>query len=370
MSDIQSPSLPSLPSIDVINQRLPLIFPMDTEHRSQIIGKMAVRTIFVMFYIGAIEGRNEWFQPAHVLNMDDARASRTNEESRRSWAKRREFSSDRSLHKWYADTTKESVRKQVILFGLIPLGAAVKIDLGQENEPRYALAHDFSILFDQDLSGEELTRKISEWQRSHLTRAALGATALRGSDSGTRLKVKIPNHQIISEMKLPPGKSSLIIKEVIEKFSENFLHEPHVIAISTSEAPFQPIDDQVIQILNLDFSSVVQKKILPDIILWDKYLDHGRSENLLIFIEVVASTGSMIQERKENIMAFLRTREYNAKVAFGTAFLSRTDEAYNKKNIAEISWGSFVWFAAEPTNIVILNQMDAENNKKLSDLIL
>lgn len=361
--------LPLLPSMDLIKQRLPLIFPIDTEHRSQIVGKMSARTIYVMFYIGAIEGRNGWLSPAHVLNMDDGRASRTDENSRRSWAKRREFSSDRSPNKWYADTTKESVRKNVILFGLIPLGAAIKMDLGQENEPRYALAESFSKLFAQSVSQEELQIKIAEWQRSHLTRAALGATALRKSETGVRLKVRIPNDRLISEMNLPPGKSSSIIKEIIEKFANTFLNEPHVIAISTSESPFLPIDAQVIQIINLDFSSVAKQKILPDVILWDKFQKNGRAENLLIFIEVVASTGSMIRERKEKILEFLRERGYNAHVAFGTAFFSRADEAYNKKNIAEITWGSFVWFANEPENIILMKDAGEIVNKKLHDLM-
>ena len=41
------------------------------------------------------------------------------------------------------------------------------------------------------------------------------------------------------------------------------------------------------------------------------------------------------------------------RVAFVTAFLDRSHSAF-KKTVAELAWDSFVWFAAEPQNLMVL----------------
>jgi|GEM_PF-7008452 len=52
-------SLPSLPSLQTIMNRLPLIFPEGIAHRNYLIREMAAKTVFVMLYVGAVEGASE-----------------------------------------------------------------------------------------------------------------------------------------------------------------------------------------------------------------------------------------------------------------------------------------------------------------------
>ena len=79
----------------------------------------------------------------------------------------------------------------------------------------------------------------------------------------------------------------------------------------------------------------------------------------------------MIQERKDTILNLLCERGYDtSKVAFVTAFLDRASRAYSKKNLVKIAWGSFVWFANYPNNILIMKEQNAEKKKKLNELML
>ena len=59
--------LPPLPDIFEIQVRLRAIFPEGSPRRTYCIREMAARTIFVMLYIGAIEGTGQWLGPKHVV---------------------------------------------------------------------------------------------------------------------------------------------------------------------------------------------------------------------------------------------------------------------------------------------------------------
>jgi hypothetical protein len=61
--------LPSLLDVDEIRQRLLAIFPEGTPQRNYCVREMAARTIFVMLYIGAVEGSGIWMSPKHVYRM-------------------------------------------------------------------------------------------------------------------------------------------------------------------------------------------------------------------------------------------------------------------------------------------------------------
>lgn len=49
--------LPPISDVGEIHARLHLIFPEGTSHRNYCTREMAARTIFVMLYVGAIEGK-------------------------------------------------------------------------------------------------------------------------------------------------------------------------------------------------------------------------------------------------------------------------------------------------------------------------
>jgi hypothetical protein len=77
--------LPIVPSLELIGERLPMIFPEGMEHRNYMIRDMAARTIYVMFYAGAIEGSDNWIRPSQVTDMTDEQAALTDDLSRQTW---------------------------------------------------------------------------------------------------------------------------------------------------------------------------------------------------------------------------------------------------------------------------------------------
>ena len=59
-------ALPPLLPVPDIHQRLQTIFPEGTENRNYVIREMAAKTVFVMLYIGAVEGAGCWLRPDQV----------------------------------------------------------------------------------------------------------------------------------------------------------------------------------------------------------------------------------------------------------------------------------------------------------------
>ena len=75
---------------------------------------------------------------------------------------------------------------------------------------------------------------------------------------------------------------------------------------------------------------------------------------LLAFIEVVATDGAVTRQRRDALLRIALDAGFpEVRVAFVTAFLDRSHPAF-KKAVAELAWDSFVWFAAEPQNLMVL----------------
>jgi hypothetical protein len=78
-----------------------LIFPEGTPHRTACISDLAAMTIFVMLYLGAAEGKEEWIRPDQVTRIrgpgeDDAHLlARWLVEA---WQRRQSLQVDRSQH--------------------------------------------------------------------------------------------------------------------------------------------------------------------------------------------------------------------------------------------------------------------------------
>ena len=364
------PLLPKIPSREMIRQRLQMIFPEGIEGRNNLVGDMAVNTITVFFYIGAIEGYNQHLQPGHIYYMSDRQLKIQDDESRIHWANRSRWANNKISNTWYiGQNNRESIRDDVIKEGFKDRNA-VKIRpgvKGQANKPRYFLSNSFADLFDNEASGEKLSDQISHWQKQNLTKETQLAIGFRKTtNTADRISVDFPDG---TRRSLPNDESSVIMKHVIESFSKNFLTDPHVISYSTSEEKYTNPNPRLVHGLN--FSKEEISKIFPDVVLLDIYQKEDQDTTLLIFIEVVATSGSMIQERKDTILNLLCERGYDtSKVAFVTAFLDRASRAYSKKNLVKIAWGSFVWFANYPNNILIMKEQNAEKKKKLNELML
>ena len=115
--------LPPLLNISEIHRRLALIFPEGTPHRNYVIREMSARTIFVMLYIGALEGTSVWMAPKHVYRMGEGQASRWTDEERHSYAaavERPGFAAP--ADRWFQDNTREPIRDETLRDGLVQVG--------------------------------------------------------------------------------------------------------------------------------------------------------------------------------------------------------------------------------------------------------
>ena len=219
-------SLPAVPRLTTIARRLERIFPEGVSHRSYCVRDVAARTIWVMFYAGAVEGQDRWLRPSMVTDMSDRQAAMKASDEREEWYVRAS-SSDKNRPKkaWFAPNSREQIRDETLRLGLIPTGAVVeRRGLATTSPlPKYALARDFAPLFDEALTGDDLKLAIERWGSVHLSPAALARIALikKGVGAGDdKVVVKYPNGHARS---LAPGPSSVLSKAVIEEFAPRYL---------------------------------------------------------------------------------------------------------------------------------------------------
>jgi BsuBI/PstI restriction endonuclease domain/BsuBI/PstI restriction endonuclease HTH domain len=354
----------AVPPLNVIAERLPLIFPEGTEHRNYVVREMAARTVYVMFYAGAIEGSGEWIRPSQVTDMSDEQAARTDDDDRQVWVVNSMSTKKvRPVGAWYAPNSREPVRDETIRTGFIPCRAVIeRTGLPTTSaKPKYALNAAFAALFNPQLEGETLDNEIKSWQAAHLSKAAMsrlhlmrqGAAVAKGS-----VPVTFPNGETRS---LAPGSSSVIAKAVIEVFAPRFLKQPTVLWLSESGNKVVARDEKLANALGLKIDVT---KALPDIILVDLGADAGGNDMLVVFTEVVASDGPINRERKVALTAMALDAGFDERhLAFLTAYLDRSGQPF-RKSISELAWGSYAWCASEPDHIV---ELWAGNARKLSD---
>lgn len=346
--------LPSVPSVELIAKRLPEIFPEGTEHRNYVIREMAARTVFVMFYAGAIAGAGRWIRPSQVTDMSDAQAALLDDESRAAWAKL-SLSNKKAkpVQPWYAANSREPVRDETLRSGLIICRAVIEREgvPTTSSLPKYALDLEFAKLFDPALTGEALAEAIDVWRQSHLSKAALARQRLvkHGAEAAKdAVSVRFPNGELRS---LAPGPSSVIAKAVIEIFATRFLKKPAVLWLSESGNKVVARDEALASALGL---KIDPSKALPDIILVDLGDSPSGADMLVVFAEVVASDGPVDRERKVVLTTLAVEAGFDERhLAFLTAFHDRASSQF-KKSVPELAWGSYAWFASEPHHLVEL----------------
>lgn len=349
-------TLPEVPSFALISERLPLIFPEGTEHRNYLIREMAAKTLYVMFYAGAIEGSNCWIRPSQVTDMTDNQAQLTDQTSREAWVRLMLSNKKKKPENpWYAANSREPIRDETIRTGLIPLQAVV-VRQGiptTSSKPIYALQKEFSDLFSADLSGDALVSAIETWQNRHLSKVAITRLRLMKdhvSDDSEAVQITFPDGAI---RKLEPGPSSLISKAVIEEFAPRFLKKPKVLWLSESGNKVVAQDEALAKALGLQIDP---SRALPDIILVDLGEDKSGVDMLVVFTEVVASDGPINRQRKEILSTLAIEAGFDPdNLAFLTAFLDRSSQPF-KKSIPELAWGSYAWFSTEPDYIIDLRE--------------
>jgi len=355
-------TLPPLPSVELIHERLQTIYPEGAPNRGYCVREMAAKTIFVMLYIGAVTDRDLWLRPDQVTRMTDKQAGRTADEDREVWAAESMKPSKSAIAgRWYAANTREPIRDETLREGLIPTGA-VKEREGLPTtsaKPRYAVTPDFAGLFDPGLTGEALEAAIQAWQKANLSPGALARIALvRGqvaaSDEG--VLIKFPSGET---RRMVAGPSSDISRAVIEEFAPRFLEMPGVVFLSESANKIVTRDDRLARRIGLQIEAA---RNLPDIIL----VDLGPHDPLLVFVEVVATDGPIGETRKAALLRIAAEAKFSPRhVAFVTAYLDRSAPAF-KKTVDALAWGSFAWFMSEPDHLLHLSAGGAAKAQTLS----
>ena len=357
--------LPPLLPVPDVHQRLQAIFPVGTENRNYVTREIAARTVFVMLYIGAVEGAERWLRPDQVTRMTDAQAALAEDASREAWLEESIRPAAGHIEgRWYAANTREPIRDETLREGLVRVGA-VKEREGLPTtspHPRYALAGAFAGLFDPGLTGKTLQSAVEEWQAASLSGGALARVALmrRGAVAREgRVFVTFPSGETRS---MEPGPSSVITKAVVEDFAPRFLERPGVVWLSESRNRVVARDDRLAREIGL---TIRPDRNLPDLILTDL----GPDDPLLVFVEVVATAGPVNEARQIALMAIATEAGFcEDRVAFVTAYADRDDAAF-RGSVSKLAWGSFAWFMSEPDHIVVLRRGADAEPVRLSDLM-
>jgi hypothetical protein len=135
---------------------------------------------------------------------------------------------------------------------------------------------------------------------------------------------------------------------------------PGVVFLSESRNKVVSHDDELARSIGLQIQA---QKNLPDIVL----ADVGPTHPLLAFVEVVATAGAVTRQRKLALTDLAKGAGFPPEhIVFVTAYLDRSDAAF-KKTVDSLAWGSFVWFASEPDNLVHLHEGKAETVKTLAE---
>ena len=358
-------ALPALTPVSDIHERLRVIFPSGTANRNYVTREIAAKTVFVMMYIGAIEGSDHWIRPDQVTRMTDAQAASTSDADRETWREESLRAASGSIEgRWYAVNTREPIRDETLREGLVRTGAVIEREGIPTTSPlpRYALTRDFVSLLDPVLSGNVLETAISSWQESNLSTGALARIEImrQGAVSSEgRILVALPSGET---RQMQPGPSSVISKAVIEEFAPRFLEMPGVIWLSESRNQVVARDDELAQAIGL---TIDPQRNLPDLIL----VDLGPSEPLLVFVEVVATAGPVSASRQTALWEIAEEAGFNEKqVIYVTAFEDRDTAAF-KSSVSQLAWRSFAWFMSEPRHIMILHQGVHGGQVKLTKLI-
>ncbi len=199
----------------MIAGRLNDIFPEGVSHRNYCVRDVSARTVWVMFYAGAIEGLGRWVRPSMVTDMTDRQALLLDHVERTRWHKLASSSAKkRPARAWFAPNSREQIRDETIRMGLIPNGAVVqkKGVPTTSPAPKYALAASFADLFDATLSGHGLHDAIEKWQTANLSKSALARVTLLRRGATTASGHVLVNYPNGDTRRLSPGPSAVLSK--------------------------------------------------------------------------------------------------------------------------------------------------------------
>jgi hypothetical protein len=355
--------LPPLLDIPDIQKRLQVIFPEGAPHRNYCTREMAARTVFVMLYVGAVEGSGLWMGPKQVYRMGDTQSGQRKDAQRLAYVSAVEKAGFVApADRWFQDNTREPIRDETLREGLIHVSAVVERPglPTTSSKPRYALQAAFAALLDPVLKDEPLDAAVAAWQDRSLSAGALARVRLQKRSAAaaqSKILVKLPNGE---SRQMEAGPSSVITKAVVEVFAPRFLSDPAVLWISESGNKVVQRDDALAKSLGLKIET---DKLLPDTIL----VDLAPAEPLVVLVEAVATDGPVTEARRSAFIELITAAGFKVgQVAFVTAFRDR-DASEFKKAIPNLAWGSFVWCLSEPEHLIALDGTLPGGIRLLSD---
>lgn len=358
-TNLSATPLPQLLSIKEIQSRLTKIFPPEFPDRSILVGDMAAKVIFVFIYGGFIEGHGRYLRPSHVYLFTKDQSQNKSDVARLNWLSVAHKKGFRPTgEKWYADTTRESIRDDLMRNELLRLGIMQKLAgvATTSGTPINFLSSHFAELFEPSLSGDLLADAVKSWQQKHLNQATLQRMALRAKGIHAKdgdLLIEMPDG---SRMRISAGPSSSIVKGLIEDYAKRHLEKPAVLWLSASDKKSYPQFVELSESIGFKFNLNAE---LPDLILADM-----KEEVRFLLCEVVATDGAVTEARKQALLTLVESSNIPpSAVDFLSAFEDRESSAF-RKNFSKLAVNSFVWFRTEPDLLVILK----EGSRKLESL--
>lgn len=351
-----------LPTREDYLDRLRLILPQTVTGTTSTANPAAGAVVFVAMYVGAIDHRNP-LRPSTVTWMSDPVSDRRHDLERRMYYKAAvSHAGQRAVIEmcaaagfdrgevWYAGDSREPVRDETIRT-LIENGAILTLTDVDTNssKPRYTLEPGFAALFSPVLLDDDLLEAVKSWQKSHLTPTGRHRAHLASDRSRTskRVTVHLPDGDV---RHLHPGKSSLILKGVVEQFCNAKLGEPSVIFISQPGKKVDLLDGSGLEKMGLHID---QQTLLPDCMIIDLAEDNGD----FWFVEIVASDGPITESRRKKFLEWAVSQGISeSQCHFLTAFLSRTHGAA-KRALPLLARGSNAWFEDEPDGLLTWDGM-------------
>ena len=344
-----------LPEIEEIQERLKAIFPREIDVNGYIIREMGAKTVFTMLYSFCVD-EEEWIRPATITCMTDEKAVMQTPEKRKEWlALSQSKDAPRDIPgRWYKPNTREPIRDETIR-EMVRLNAVIeRAGLATTSPlPRYSLQAQFADLFNPKLQGEELDLAIQKWQEDFLSATSLARVALSKrlvSASSDGVLVNLPNGET---RKMASGPSSELAKAVVEQFAKKFMKDPAVILMSESAKKLLLKDDDLCQAIGFD---VDVSTVLPDLIL----AELGEKQPIIVFIECVASDGPINDRRKLELLELAAKAGYKEKDCVCVTVFRDRSNSVSRKLVPSISWGTFIWYASEPDNIIYLREGNEE----------
>lgn len=300
------------PSIDPAEaeRRLLAIFPraaFDTVMSSPLAGLAVAALIHVdaVSTPDAPAASVTWARPTTVLWMSTEALAHAADDERAAWRRAAAVASSRveDLHgQWgvpfrplYRENSRETLRDEVFREWLEHGAMRRRRDLAAtSNRPRWALIDHFADLFDPALGEAAFQDAADAWRDKYLDpgsrlRARIATSAESAKHAVT---VNLPDGTMRS---LEPGKSSVIIKGVVEVWAANRLIDQVVLAISEPGDKVHVGDGQLLQALGIKIDVT---NVLPDVLL----ADIGKQPVAFWVVEAVATDGLVTTARRDALL--------------------------------------------------------------------